>query len=219
MSCVTSLSLCHYLLLNCETLMMLNSLSNWVEKLERGLVLFSPCLQWALYAITPYVYQIYRPHYVRGDILHIVSLLRKEPICVHITPRAGRDIQIHTGVIAHIYTASAHITPAVRDHLHAEICTVLPRERADIEVAGYKWEMCFYTLFTHKHTEYDWQGTTRHTVCHFTLTLPLSLTNYPLITFCCLLFPRIPISLSRISLFISLFFSLFQTIRHCFPCV
>eukprot|EP00116_Pleurobrachia_bachei_P009752 sb/3470014/ len=36
------------------------------------------------------------------------------------------------------------------------------------------------------------------------------LFNYPLIMFCCLLFPRIPISLSRIPLFISLFFSLLK---------
>eukprot|EP00116_Pleurobrachia_bachei_P018784 sb/3479046/ len=57
---------------------------------------------WVLYAITPYVYQLYHPHCVRGDILHIVPLLRNGPICGNNAPLAGRVIQIHTGVIAHI---------------------------------------------------------------------------------------------------------------------
>ena len=34
-------------------------------------------------------------------------------------------------------TASAHITPAARDHLHGEICSLLPRERADMEAGEY----------------------------------------------------------------------------------
>eukprot|EP00116_Pleurobrachia_bachei_P000979 sb/3461241/ len=48
----------------------------------------------------------------------------------------------------YIYTASANITPAPRDHLHGEICTVLLRERADIEVAGYMQEKCSRSVFT-----------------------------------------------------------------------
>eukprot|EP00116_Pleurobrachia_bachei_P011534 sb/3471796/ len=47
---------------------------------------------------------IYHPHCVRGDILHIVPLLRNGPICGNNSPLAGRVIQIHTGVIAHINT-------------------------------------------------------------------------------------------------------------------
>eukprot|EP00116_Pleurobrachia_bachei_P018507 sb/3478769/ len=46
-----------------------------------------------------------------------------------------------------VYTASANITPA---HLHGEICIVLPRERSDIEVAGYKQEKCSHSVFTPK---------------------------------------------------------------------
>eukprot|EP00116_Pleurobrachia_bachei_P013073 sb/3473335/ len=45
---------------------------------------------------------IYHPHCVRGDILHIIPLLRKGLICGNNAPLAGRVIQIHTGVIAHI---------------------------------------------------------------------------------------------------------------------
>ena len=51
-------------------------------------------------------------------------------------------------VMYYIYTASANITPAPRDHLHGEICTVLLRERADIEVAGYMQEKCSRSVFT-----------------------------------------------------------------------
>eukprot|EP00116_Pleurobrachia_bachei_P017451 sb/3477713/ len=39
------------------------------------------------------------------DILHISTLLRKVLICGNNAPLAGRVIQIHTGVIAHIYTS------------------------------------------------------------------------------------------------------------------
>eukprot|EP00116_Pleurobrachia_bachei_P016474 sb/3476736/ len=38
------------------------------------------------------------------DILHISPLLRKGLICGNNAPLAGRVIQIHTGVIAHIYS-------------------------------------------------------------------------------------------------------------------
>eukprot|EP00116_Pleurobrachia_bachei_P012331 sb/3472593/ len=95
----------------------------------------------------------------------------------------------------YIYTASANITPAPRDHLHGEICTVLLRERADIEVAGY--------------------NAPRHTVCQiYTHSPSFFLFNYPLIMFCRLPFPRIPISLSRISLFTPLFFSLLKVSKR-----
>eukprot|EP00116_Pleurobrachia_bachei_P014096 sb/3474358/ len=51
----------------------------------------------------------------------------------------------------------------------------------------------------------------RHSVCQiYTHSPSFFLFNYPLIMFCCLLFPSIPISLSRLSLFISLFFSLLK---------
>eukprot|EP00116_Pleurobrachia_bachei_P014471 sb/3474733/ len=53
-------------------------------------------------------------------------------------------------ILDNIYTASANITPAPRDHLHGEICNLLPRERADIEVAGYiqEKEKCSRSVFT-----------------------------------------------------------------------
>ena len=65
-------------------------------------MLLSPCLQWVLYAIIPSVYKIYRPPFGRDDILHITLLLRKRAICGNIVPRAGHNIQIHSGIIAHI---------------------------------------------------------------------------------------------------------------------
>ena len=65
-------------------------------------MLLSPCLQWVLYAIIPSVYKIYRPPFGRDDILHITLLLRKRAICGNIVSRAGHNIQIHSGIIAHI---------------------------------------------------------------------------------------------------------------------
>ena len=65
-------------------------------------MLLSPCLQWALYAIIPSVYKIYRPPFGRDDIFHIALLLRKRAICGNNSPLAGRVIQIHSGIIAHI---------------------------------------------------------------------------------------------------------------------
>ena len=67
-------------------------------------MLLSPCLQWVLYAIIPSVYKIYRPPFGRDDILHITLLLRKRAICGNIVSRAGHNIQIHSGIIAHIFT-------------------------------------------------------------------------------------------------------------------
>ena len=73
-------------------------------------MLLSPCLQWALYAIIPSVYKIYRPPFGRDDILHITLLLRKRAICGNIVPRAGHNIQIHSGIIAHIMTVTRRHT-------------------------------------------------------------------------------------------------------------
>ena len=50
-----------------------------------------------------------------------------------------------------IYTASANITPAARDDLHGDICSLLPRERADMEAGGYICEVCTHSSFVTVH--------------------------------------------------------------------
>ena len=77
----------------------------------------------------------------------------------------------------YIYTASANITPATRDHLH---CGSVQIWRAACRYGTQLHAHCFGTFITHKHTEYDWQSTTRHTVCVCTLTLT---TIHPLSCF------------------------------------
>ena len=74
------------------------------------------------------MYQIYRPPYGRGDILHISRLLRKREICGNISPRAGRDIQIHTGVIAYINHSLLIINASTRLENKANVymCNVSP---------------------------------------------------------------------------------------------
>ena len=90
------------------------------------------------------------------DVLRLFLVLPLTPSNAYLLFRVGenREIPDDSGYI-HIYTASANITPAPRDHLHGEICTLLLRERADIEVAGYMQEKCSRSVFTQKYTEYD----------------------------------------------------------------
>ena len=77
------------------------------------------------------MYQIYLPPYGRGDILHISRLLRKREICGNISPRAGRDIQIHTGVIAYINQSLLIINACKRleNKANVDMCNVSSKNK------------------------------------------------------------------------------------------
>ncbi len=110
------------------------------------------------------------------------------------------------GLLAGIYTASANITPATRDHLH---CGSVQIWRAACRYGTQLHAHYFGTFITHKNTEYDWQSTTRHKVCQCTLTLTLI---HPLSCFVNLYFLEF-LSPSVVSLSLSLSLSLSSF--HC----
>ena len=75
-----------------------------------------------------------------------------------------------------IYTASANITPAARDDLHGDICSLLPRERADMEAGGYICEVCTHSSFVTVHnftlTQHVTQSVFHSVVVSLSLSLP-----------------------------------------------
>ena len=105
---------------------------------------------------------------------------------------AGGIYQTHFRplIFIYIYTASANITPAARDDLHGDICSLLPRERADMEAGGYICEVCTHSSFV--------------TVHNFTLTQHVTQS----------VFHSVVVSLSLPPLSLSLSLSLSHTHSH-----
>ena len=85
-------------------------------------------------------------------------------------------VSLTAPVIAYIYTASANITPAARDDLHGDICSLLPRERADMEAGGYICEVCTHSSFVTVHnftlTQHVTQSVFHSVVVSLSLSLP-----------------------------------------------